>query len=173
MKCSFEITTKAASAALNFKNLIAGIEQHVDLVVSSGSFIFPKEATITLKCSKYLKIREIHEISDSSEEQNDQIKEFKSDATVKLYDVKPFQERIIPIAVICDLLGQRDEKLIEQKITLQCPWSRNDVIIPLSFMPGKRMIDLSKALLNCDLILFQLWLHRVVSIRRVRANSFR
>lgn len=71
-----------------------------------------------------------------STEENDQINEFKSEATIRLFDVKPFQERIIPIAVICDLLGQRDEKLIEQKITLQCPWSRTDVVIPLSFMPA-------------------------------------
>lgn len=135
VKCgSFEITTKAATAVLSFKNLIAGIEQHVDLIVSSGSFIFPKEASITLKCSKYLKIRETvkKEISD----EDDQVKEFKSEATIKLYDVKPFEDRKIPLAVICDLFGQRDEKLIEQKITLQCPWSRNEITIPLSFMPA-------------------------------------
>lgn len=135
VKCVFEITTKAASAVLSFKNLIAGIEQHVDLIVSSGSFIFPKEATVVLKCSKYLKIKQMAENGESTEE-NDQINEFKSEATIRLFDVKPFQERIIPIAVICDLLGQRDEKLIEQKITLQCPWSRTDVVIPLSFMPA-------------------------------------
>lgn len=132
IKCEpFEITTKAASVVLSFKNLIAGIEQHADLIVSSGSFIFPKEAAITLKCSKYLKVREI---IDSIE--NDEINKFKSETTIKLIDVKPFQERTIPLAVICDLLGQRDEKLIEQKITLQCPWSRNEVFIPLSFMPA-------------------------------------
>lgn len=130
----FEITTKAASAVLSFKNLIAGVEQHVDLLVSSGSFIFPKEASITLKCSKYVKVRETAN-KESSEDDNE-IGEFKSEATIKLFDVKPFEERKIPLAVICDLLGQRDEKLIEQKITLQCPWSRNEIAIPLSFMPA-------------------------------------
>lgn len=134
-KCKpFEITTKAASAVLSFKNLIAGIEQHVDLIVSSGSFIFPKEASITLKCSKYLKIRETDNKDSSTTAE--QVKEFKSEATIKMFDVKPFEERSIPLVVICDLLGQRDEKLIEQKITLQCPWSRNEVAIPLSFMPA-------------------------------------
>lgn len=135
IKCDpFEITTKAASAVLSFKNLIAGVQQHVDLIVSSGSFIFPKEAMITLKCSKYLKIRDPNSIKEATEDE--QVKEFKSEATIRLFDVKPFQERKIPLTVICDLLGQRDEKLIEQKITLQCPWSRNEVIIPLSFMPA-------------------------------------
>lgn len=120
---------------LRFKNLIAGIEQSAELVVCSGSFIFPKEATITMKCSKYLKIRETAN-GDSNADEDDQIKAFKQEVTIKLYEVKPFQERVIPLVVICDLLGQRDEKLIEQKITLQCPWSRNEVLIPLSFIPA-------------------------------------
>lgn len=138
-KCPpFEITTKAASAVLSFKNLIAGIEQHVTLIVSSGSFIFPKEAAITIKCSKYLKVRQLAAAdSDATAVAiDDTTKEFKSEATIKLYDVRPFEERKIPLAVLCDLWGQRDEKLIEQKIQLQCPWSRNDVCIPLSFMPA-------------------------------------
>lgn len=62
--------------------------------------------------------------------------EFKSEATIKLYDVRPFEERQIALSVLCDLFGQRDEKLIEQKIQLQCPWSRNEISIPLSFMPA-------------------------------------
>lgn len=111
--------------------MIAGIEQNIELIVLSGSFIFPKEATITLKCSKYLKIRELD--NRISEEQSAQ---FKTDVTIRLVDVKPFQEHKIGLAVICDLLGQRDEKLIEQKIILQCPWSRNEISIPLSFMPA-------------------------------------
>lgn len=128
----FEITTKAASAILSFKNLIAGIEQNVDMIVSSGSFIFPKEATITLKCSKYVKIREPG-ADDSTDEQS---RKFKSEISIKLYDVKPFDEHKIPLVVICDLPGQRDEKLIEQKISMQCPWSRTEISIPVSFMPA-------------------------------------
>lgn len=145
-KCPpFEITTKAASAILSFKNLIAGIEQQVTLIVSSGSFIFPKEAAITIKCSKYLKVRQIIDVDSDSADATvadnrdisiDDTEQFKSEATIKLYDVRPFEERKIPLAVLCDLLGQRDEKLIEQKIQLQCPWSRNEVSIPLSFMPA-------------------------------------
>lgn len=130
----FDITTKAASATLNFKNLIAGIEQNIELIVSSGSFIFPKEATITLKCSKYLKICELKNplITTGYQPKNP----FKSEISLCLIDVKPFEEHKQNLVIICDLLGQRDEKLIEQKITLQCPWSRNDITIPLSFMPA-------------------------------------
>lgn len=128
----FEITTKAASAVLNFKNLIAGIEQPVTLIVSSGSFIFPPEANVILKCSKYLKIRQ----ALNHEDQNDEDRSYKTEISIKLINMKPFQERCIPLLVICDLPIQRDEKQIDQKITLQCPWSRPDIQIPLSFMPA-------------------------------------
>lgn len=127
---SFEITTKAASATLNFKNLIAGIEQKIELIVSSGSFIFPKEATITLKCSKYLKLRQFDNQLISGDQPNQQ---FKSEISLCLIDMKPFQEHKVELAIMCDLLGQRDDKLIDQKITLQCPWSRNEMTIPLAF----------------------------------------
>lgn len=130
----FEITTKAALATLNFKNLIAGIEQKIELIVSSGSFIFPKEATITLKCSKYLKIREFDNPFISADHPYNH--PFKNDISLRLIDMKPFQEHKVDLAIICDLLGQRDEKLIDQKITLQCPWSRNEITIPLSFVPA-------------------------------------
>lgn len=132
----FEITTKAASAILSFKNLIAGIEQNVDLIVSSGSFIFPKETTITIKCSKYVKVREPDALTSANNAIDDQSKKFKSEISIKLFDVKPFEENKIPLIVICDLPGQRDEKLIDQKISLQTPWSRNEITIPLSFMPA-------------------------------------
>lgn len=130
---AFEITTKAPSATLNFKNLIAGIEQFIDLTVCSGSFIFPKDTQIHIKCSKYIKIREI--VSETEPSKQPLPIKFQSEITVRLTDVKQFQERTVPLAVICDLPGQRDEKPIDQKITLQCPWSRNEIHIPLSFMP--------------------------------------
>lgn len=51
-------------------------------------------------------------------------------------NVKPFQEHEIKLSAICDLPGQRDEKPIEQRVSLQCPWSRNEIQILLSFMPA-------------------------------------
>lgn len=139
----FEITTKAASAILSFKNLIAGIEQTVDLMISSGSFIFPKEANITIKCSKHLKIRPIIEddnvveiVSNAQSPLHKFLDKFQSEIVVKLSNVKSFEERTVQLIVLCDLPGQRDEKLIEQRVSLQCPWSRSEIQIPLTFMPA-------------------------------------
>lgn len=124
----FEITTKASSAILSFKHLVAGIPQPVSLIISSGSFILSKDASITVKCSKLLKIRDPESTNPNSDEDS-----FVSETVIKLVDFKSFEEREIPLDVICDLPGQRDEKPIDQKISLLCPWSRNELHIPLHF----------------------------------------
>lgn len=125
---TFEITTKASSAILSFKHLVAGIPQPVNLIISSGSFILSKDASVTVKCSKWLKLRD----------PNDNTTEdcYVPETIIKLPDFTPFEERHIPLDVICDLPGQRDEKPIDQKITLLCPWSRNELHIPLHFTPA-------------------------------------
>lgn len=120
----FEITTKAASAILSFKNLIAGLIQPVCLIVSSGSFVFPPQSQIVLRCSKHFQMR----LADSNDP-------FKSELSVHFEGFKSFAERSVQLEAICELPGQRDEKPIEHHVHLQCPWSRQEVSIPLHFMP--------------------------------------
>lgn len=127
----FEITTKASSAVLSFKHLVAGVPQPVNLIISSGSFILSKDACITVKCSKLLKLKDPAGNRDSPSDRR-----YVPETIIKLAGFKPFEEREIPLEVICDLPGQRDEKPIEQKITLLCPWSRNELHIPLHFTPA-------------------------------------
>ena len=122
----FVVMTKPSSATLNFTNLVAGIEQTVKLVISGGSFRFPSDAVINLKCSKNLRMR----VSGEHK------KEFERELVVHLVDFKSFDERTIELDTICDLPGRRDEKPIEQKVSLQCPWSRNEIHIPLQFLPA-------------------------------------
>uniref|UniRef100_A0A1Q3F869 Putative transmembrane protein n=1 Tax=Culex tarsalis TaxID=7177 RepID=A0A1Q3F869_CULTA len=126
---SFEIITKASSAVLNFMNLIAGVEQPVKLIVSGGSFRFPKDASIVLKCSKNLKVR----LATSA---GDEKLPFERELVVNLRDFQSFEERAIELEALCDLPGRREEKPIEQKVTLQVPWSRNEIQIPLHFLPA-------------------------------------
>ncbi|XP_055852536.1 trafficking protein particle complex subunit 10 [Episyrphus balteatus] len=122
----FEITTKPASAVLSFKNLIAGIIQPVRLIVSGGSFIFPSEAKINLSCSKHMRVR----LSNEPEA------DFESTLSVPLANFKSFEEREIPLEVITKLPGSNIVKQCEHRITLGCPWSRNELTIPLDFMPA-------------------------------------
>lgn len=127
----FEIATKPATAILSFKNLIAGIIQPVDLIIFGGSFIFPRHTTITMRCSKGLKMRTIN-TTDSNKIADDI---FQIELTHKLNDFKSFEQRTISMQAICDLPGQKDEKHIEHYVILHCPWSRNELQIPIHFMP--------------------------------------
>lgn len=131
----FEVIIKAASAILSFKNLVAGIEQTIKLIVSAGSFIFPKDANIKIKCSKNIKMR-LTEKQNVAVAADNNDNEFKSDLILELYNFQSYEERTIELDVICDMPGQRDEKPIEQKVSLHCPWSRNDIQIPLYFIPA-------------------------------------
>lgn len=123
----FEIIIKAASANLSFKDLVAGIVQPVRLIISGGSFIFPKISHIHMKCSKHLQLRLANPTNEAAD--------FSTELAIQLENLRSFEEREIAIEAICDLPGQRDEKHIEHIVSLLCPWSRTDIHIPLHFMP--------------------------------------
>lgn len=126
---NYEVSTKPSSAVLSFMNLIAGLEQRIKLVVSGGSFHFPKDAGILLKSSKHLRLRIASD---------DVLKNFfERETLVKLPHFKSFEERTIELEAICDLTtGRKDDKQIEQKVALVVPWSRNEIQTVLHFMPA-------------------------------------
>lgn len=121
----FEVTTIPSSAGLNFMNLVAGLEQSMTLMVAGGSFVFPKESSIVLKCSRSLKMK--LDGDDGT---------FERELKIDLSGFRSFEERGISLRAICDLPGRREEKHIEQKVALQVPWSRTDIQVPLHFLPA-------------------------------------
>jgi len=131
---SFEISTKPASASLEFKTLIAGIVQPINLNVSGGSFIFPPDAKITLRCSKNLRIRQARNTADEAAYNDDT--SFESLLQVPLVQFKSFEERKIPLEVLTDMPGRKVSKHHEHHIALSCPWSRTELPIPVDFQPA-------------------------------------
>lgn len=119
----FETTTKPSSASLHFSNLVAGLDQSIKLMISGGSFHFPKETIITLKGSKGLKLK-----SDDGFDYNRTV-------SIKLIDFKLFEERQVELQALCELPCRRDEQMIDQKVMLQCPWTESEIQIPLKFLP--------------------------------------
>ncbi|KAG5682217.1 hypothetical protein PVAND_011583 [Polypedilum vanderplanki] len=120
---SFEITTKPSSASLHFSDLVAGIDQKMKLIISGGSFNFPKDSTMLLKCSKGLRLS-LGNISD-----------YQRTLAIKLTDFKLFEERTIELSALCELPCRREDTMIDQKVLLNCPWSESDIQIPLKFLP--------------------------------------
>lgn len=155
LKCKpFEVTTKPSSASLHFSNLVAGIDQDMKLIISGGSFHLHKDASITLKCSKGLKLRTSTGM------------DYQRSLSVQLHDFKLFEERTVELKALCDLPCRRDETLIEQKVLLHCPWSDSEIQIPLKFLPiltaccrlhssgSKKFLQvITKSLYDKDLIL--------------------
>ncbi|KMZ03463.1 trafficking protein particle complex subunit 10 isoform X1 [Drosophila simulans] len=131
---TFEISTKPASASLEFKTLIAGIVQPISLNVSGGSFIFPPDAKITLRCSKNLRIRQARNTEDEAAYNDDQ--SFESTLQVPLVQFKSFEERRIPLEVLTDMPGRKVSKHHEHHIALNCPWSRTELPIAVDFQPA-------------------------------------
>ncbi|EDX12870.1 GD20375 [Drosophila simulans] len=131
---TFEISTKPASASLEFKTLIAGIVQPISLNVSGGSFIFPPDAKITLRCSKNLCIRQARNMEDEAAYNDDQ--SFESTLQVPLVQFKSFEERRIPLEVLTDMPGRKVSKHHEHHIALNCPWSRTELPIAVDFQPA-------------------------------------
>lgn len=120
---SFEVSTKPSSASLHFSNLVTGIDQPMKLQISGGSFHFPSETSIMLKGSKGLRLK------------TNESGEYQRTVTVNLLDFKLFEERTIELKALCELPCRRDETPIEQKVTLQSPWSESEIQIPLKFLP--------------------------------------
>ncbi|XP_037948479.1 trafficking protein particle complex subunit 10 [Teleopsis dalmanni] len=156
---TFEITTKPAKAVLDFKTLIAGIVQPMKLIVSGGSFIFPPDAKITLKCTKNMQIRlasstavkadiqtplDINPLTDNNE---NAAEKFDSVLNVPLPNFKSFEEREIPLEVIADLPGRKVTKLYEHRISLSCPWTRNEFQSRIEFQPA---MEATCRLHTCD-----------------------
>lgn len=132
----FEVTTRPASAALHFKSLTAGIEQPISLHISGGSFIFPPEAKIILKCTEGLRIRLSKSEAENEEESSNErsaIEEFQRVLYVPLKDFKSFENRDIPLEVLTEMPDQLLCKSLEHHISLSCPWSRNELPIKINF----------------------------------------
>lgn len=128
----FEVTTKAATALLSFKNLIAGLVQPLSLVVSAGSHVFPAHSQINVRCSKQLLIRLAATPTAGALAAANP---FRPDITLHFERLQSFEERTVQLEAICELPGQRDEKPIEHTVTLLCPWSRHEIPCALHFMP--------------------------------------
>lgn len=126
----FEVTTKAASALLSFKNLIAGLPQPLSLIVSAGSHVFAPHSQINIRCSKNLLIRPAGDPTTTATGNP-----FRPDITLQFDQFRSFEERTVRLEAVCELPGQRDDKPIEHTVTLQCPWSRQDIPCALHFMP--------------------------------------
>ncbi|CAH2054314.1 unnamed protein product, partial [Iphiclides podalirius] len=126
-KLGYEVVTEGVSVLLNKvepkKDLVAGLEHDMELVVTSGSSRIQENATIHLKTSTGLLMRFAKDLSPMSRE---------LDVPVPACDA--FQTIRVPLKLFASLQPRR-EKTVEHNVWLNCPWWETVTEVPLHFSP--------------------------------------
>ncbi|CAH0731793.1 unnamed protein product, partial [Brenthis ino] len=126
-KMGYEVETQGVSVFLNKvepkKDLVAGLEQDMELVVTSGSSKIHENVSILLKTSTGLLLRFADEEAPMSRE-----------LSIPVEAIGPFQTTKIPLRLFSKLQPKR-EKSIEHTVWLTCPWWDSVTEVPLDFSP--------------------------------------
>ncbi|XP_071041764.1 trafficking protein particle complex subunit 10 isoform X2 [Parasteatoda tepidariorum] len=107
-------------------DLVAGLEQTLILLITSGSSSFPKDSVIHIKSSRGLQLR-----YEESEEPAD----WSDDVSIPLAEMASFQSTEVSLKVKAPFGPQRNPNMIEHFVSLQCPWSTSSHKISLHFLP--------------------------------------
>ncbi|RVE49327.1 hypothetical protein evm_006040 [Chilo suppressalis] len=125
-KVGFDVVTQGVSVYLNKvepkKDLVAGLEHAMELVVTSGSSQIKENTSIVLKTSAGLLIRFAEDFHMTRE------------LTIPVPPSKPFETTKVPLKLFASLQPKR-EKSIEHTVWLNCPWWENATEVPLHFSP--------------------------------------
>ncbi|CAG4959637.1 unnamed protein product [Colias eurytheme] len=124
-KMGYEVVTQGVSVYLNKvepkKDLVAGLEHDMELVVSNGSSRL-QENTIHLRASTGLHLRYGTNAALARE------------LTIPLEAAEPFHTTKIPLRVFAVLMPKR-EKSIEHTVWITSPWLDTVMEVPLHFSP--------------------------------------
>ncbi|XP_026474722.1 trafficking protein particle complex subunit 10-like [Ctenocephalides felis] len=122
----FEVVTEPAKAVLDKVDycLLAGFPQRMVLTVNSGSFRIAENSFITMKMSKGLLMK-----CENSED------EFSREFKIPLEISEPFQSTKVDLLVLAELPPRKDDRSVEHKVSMLCPWSRKETTVPLHFPP--------------------------------------
>ncbi|XP_075984527.1 SIDL trafficking protein particle complex subunit 10 [Anticarsia gemmatalis] len=126
-KMGYEVVTQGVNVYLNKvepkKDLVAGLEHAMELVVTSGSSHIEENTTILLKTSSGLLIR-------FAEDDSAMLREL----TIKVPAMEPFETTRVPLRLFATL-QPRKEKSVEHTVWLTCPWWEAVTEVPLHFCP--------------------------------------
>ncbi|XP_051165899.1 trafficking protein particle complex subunit 10 [Leptopilina boulardi] len=120
----FQIAKTQPTISLNStRDLLAGLIQDIELVISSGSVKITENEILKLRTSRGFTLQ----IDDNG---TSGLKEYN----IKLPNCEPFQISKIPLKVFADLSPKKESSSIEHKLNIQCPWGIEESI-DLSFAP--------------------------------------
>ncbi|KAI8437513.1 hypothetical protein MSG28_011825 [Choristoneura fumiferana] len=126
-KVGYDVVIQGVNVYLNKvepkKDLVAGLEQAMELVVTSGSSFIQEDATIILKTSTGLTIRR-------AEGDSPKVREL----AIPVPACRPFETTRVPLKLFSGLQVKK-EKSVEHTVWLNCPWWEAAMEVPLHFSP--------------------------------------
>lgn len=124
-RVGYEVVTQGTNVALNKldpkKDLVAGLNNEMELVVTSGSTHVAENCTIHLSTSVGLGIQQKSSPS------------LLRELAIPVPACKPFQTVRVPLTLFASLHAKKDDRPVEHKVWLRCPWSPSELEVPLHF----------------------------------------
>ncbi|XP_048512341.1 trafficking protein particle complex subunit 10 isoform X2 [Athalia rosae] len=105
------------------RDLLAGLRQELELVISSGSVKIMENSKMKLRSSRGLSLERVNDKRMMTRE-----------LEMSLPSCEPFKKTTLSLKVVAELPPKKDASTIEHKLSLQCPWGTEE-IIPLNFGP--------------------------------------
>ncbi|XP_063537577.1 trafficking protein particle complex subunit 10 isoform X2 [Cydia strobilella] len=128
LKVGYDVVTQGVNVYLNKvepkKDLVAGLEHAMELVVTSGSSHIEENATIQLKTSMGLVIRLAGDGDAGT----------ARELSIAVPASKPFETTRVPLRLFANLQPKK-ERSQEHTVWLNCPWWEAAMEVPLHFSP--------------------------------------
>lgn len=123
----FEVTSESTIVSLKQSeaDLLAGLEQEVILTVNTGSHCIEKDSKLILRPTDGLQTQ-LKLAGDDP---------LLTELVVTLPETQPFQTSEYPLRVLAQLGPQTDNSILEHKVDIKCPWSKEAEHAVLQFQP--------------------------------------
>ncbi|XP_034253552.1 trafficking protein particle complex subunit 10 [Thrips palmi] len=123
----FEVTSESTTVSLkqSENDLLAGLEQEVTLTVNTGSHCIEKDSKLILRPTEGLQTQ----LKLAADEP------LLSELVITLPETQPFETSEYPLRVLARLGPQTDNSVLEHKVEIDCPWSKEAEPAALHFQP--------------------------------------
>ncbi|XP_058794002.1 trafficking protein particle complex subunit 10 isoform X2 [Phymastichus coffea] len=104
------------------RDLLAGLAQSVELVISSGSVRINEGSTVKLRTSRGMTVSKIEENKDG------QTETAAREIEIVIPPCEPFETTRLKLVMFAELPPKRDSSSMEHKLNIQCPWNAEESI---------------------------------------------
>ncbi|KAF7989459.1 hypothetical protein HCN44_008133 [Aphidius gifuensis] len=122
-KLCYEIAKTQPTLTINSRDLVAGLPQDAELIISTGSIYIDDKTILKITTSRGLTIK----LDD------DNNKSFTNEIDVVLSSCEPFNIVKKNIKIFAELPPKKDSTSMEHKLIIHTPWSNEEINLSLHF----------------------------------------